>query len=473
MVERIMRISFIEHYDLNRLSPADYNPRKLEEDKFVLLQQSIKKFGVVKPLIVNGDNNILTAGHQRTRACKAVGLKTVPVIKIHGIKIQDEIRFNLFHNSIEHNKTKVKINNFDLKVGTFQIVPYDKFSFNETKNAVVVTEIGKLILRYGEWGSVVANEKGEIILNSDYVVASKKLKADVICYTISSEQEKEFLEYLKIEYGQYNYDSLNVRTYNQLYCQMNRLVKNSRKENKSSLYENYVIPKIKKDQRVLDFGAGKCAYVNLLKKQGYNIFAYEPNFQNGTRGININEVVKMIKAIENDVSKNGLFDVVILDSVLNSVINDEVENYVILTCNSFLKSNGKLFIGTRNLDYIRNSVNRNKSTAIKKRFLEFLDKNNFSVTFRDGVWTMQHFHNKETLHALLKKYFKIINIDCRTFKTQTYAIAELPIKQNEKDVLTALEYELNLEYPNGFKHNKHEKLMTLILNELRNRNVHE
>jgi 2-polyprenyl-3-methyl-5-hydroxy-6-metoxy-1,4-benzoquinol methylase len=472
MAERIMRISFIENYNLERLSPADYNPRKLESDKFLLLQESIKKFGVVKPLIVNGDNNILTAGHQRTRACKAIGLKEVPVIKIHGIKIQDEIRFNLFHNSIETNKSKVKINNFNLNVGKFQIVPYDKFSFSENKNAVVIKEIGKLILRYGEWGSIVANEKGEVILNSDYVIASQKLKANVICYTISSEQEKDFLEYLKIEYGQYNYDTLNVKTYNQLYCQMNRLVKNSKKENKSTLYENYVIPMIKRDQRILDFGAGRCAYVNLLKKQGYNIFAYEPNFQNGTRGININEVVRMIKAIEKDVSTNGLFDVVILDSVLNSVINNEVEKYVILTCNSFLKSDGKLFIGTRNLDNIRYRTTLSKSTE-KVRSIEFLDKNNFTATFRDGVWTMQHFHNEKTLYELLKSYFKIIKVDCRTAKTQAYCIAELPKKQNEQDVLTALEYELNLEYPNGFKHNQHKKLMTLILNELKNRNIYE
>lgn len=463
-----MRISFIENYDITKLNPADYNPRKLDEDKFVSLQESLKKFGVVKPLIVNGDNNILTAGHQRTRACKAIGLKNVPVIKICGIKKQDEIRFNLFHNSIETNKTKVKINDFKLEVGKYQIIPHDKFSFGKVENGIVTKEIGKLILRYGEWGSIVANEKGEVVLNSDYAVSSKLLKSDVICFTIDSKVEQEFMSFLKLEYGQYFYDTLNIKTYNQLYCQMNRLRKNTKRSNKSSLYEKYVIPKITKEQRILDFGAGRCAYVNLLKKQCFKIFAYEPNFQNGTRGIDINEVVRMIKAIEKDIKKNGLFDVVILDSVLNSVVNDEVENYVITACNSFLKQDGLIFIGTRNLKNIKYKMSRNTSTE-KTRSLEFFDKNNFSATFRDGVWTMQHFHDDETLNKLLKNYFNKIEIDCEKCNAQTYAIAQFPKKLDKKQIDVALEYELNLEYPNKFKHNQHKKLVELINKELSTR----
>ncbi len=57
-----MRTEFIEEFPLCELKPADYNPRKLEEDKFILLQESLDQFGVIKPVIVNGDNGILTAG---------------------------------------------------------------------------------------------------------------------------------------------------------------------------------------------------------------------------------------------------------------------------------------------------------------------------------------------------------------------------------------------------------------------------
>lgn len=45
---------FIPSYPLAELRPADYNPRKLDDDKFQLLQESLRKFGVIKPVIING-----------------------------------------------------------------------------------------------------------------------------------------------------------------------------------------------------------------------------------------------------------------------------------------------------------------------------------------------------------------------------------------------------------------------------------
>lgn len=461
-----MRVEFIKEYDINKLAPADYNPRKLEQDKFIKLQESLKKFGIIKPLIVNGDNNILTAGHQRTRAIKAVGIKTAPVIKICGIKLQDEIKFNLFHNSIETNKSKVKITSLSLPVG-YCIISHENISFARNDNGSVVKEIGKLIMRYGEWGSIVADQDGNVILNSDYAVAAKQLKTDVICYVIENEKRDDLLKYLSIEYGEYNYDSLGIKSYNQLYCQMNRLT-GGKRELRSSLYENYVLPAIEKPLRMLDFGAGKCAYAELLQHKGFNILPYEPNFQGKNNNIDIRKVVRMIKEIEKDVATNGLYDVVVLDSVLNSVVNDEVENYVVAVCNSFLKNNGKLFVGTRNLGSVESKKNL-KKTNTKGRTLEFLDKNNFSATFRSGCWTMQHFHSLTTLKNLLEKYFEKVEEFGTSTGSNIYAIAQYPKRLQIEYVKKALEFELNMEYPNNFKHNKHKELKRLIIKAIQER----
>ena len=126
-----MRTKFYTEYPLSELTPADYNPRKLEENKFLKLQESLKFFGVIKPVIVNGDNGILTAGHQRTRAMKAIGLTKTPAIKICNISKTDEIRFNLFHNSIETNKTKVNIDKKELKLNEYVFVDASKITFNK------------------------------------------------------------------------------------------------------------------------------------------------------------------------------------------------------------------------------------------------------------------------------------------------------------------------------------------------------
>lgn len=459
-----MQVEFIQKYDVIKLSPADYNPRKLDESKFIKLQESIKKFGMIKPLIINGDNGILTAGHQRTRAMKAVGLKYAPVIKICGIKIQDEIKFNLFHNSIETNKSSVTISNLPTDSG-YCIIKPDNINVFKNENATVVKEIGHLIMKYGEWGSIIADENGKVIVNSDYAVAAKQLGKEIICYVIENEHRKEICDIMAIDYGEYNYEALGIKSYNQLYCQMTRLSTNSKKKmNKSSTYEEFVLPIIKKSDRILDFGAGKCAYANLLRRKGYKIFAYEPNYQNEKNNIDIKTVVKQIKAIEKDVAENGLYDVVVLDSVFNSVVNNEVENYVAAVCGSFLKKDGIFITGTRNLSSIEEKARFTKSNA-KTRSLEFLDKNNYSATFRGGVWTMQHFHSLETLKELLDRYYYDVSVS-RTKKSQSniYAVCRKP-KPLDLDYLSnALEFELNMEYPNNYRHNQHIRLKELLIN---------
>lgn len=462
-----MRVDFIQDYDISKLIPADYNPRKLEADKFQKLKESLRKFGIIKPLIVNGDNGVLTAGHQRTRAIKAVGIQRVPVIRICGIKIQDEIRFNLFHNSIETNKSKVKLD-CPIDGEGYRIISHEAIKFKVNENASVTNEIGKLILRYGEWGSIVADTDGNVILNSDYAVASKLLKTDVICYVIDKRKVGELMDYMRIDYGEYNYDSLGIKSYNQFYCQMHRLNNKGKREWLSSLYERYVIPSISKDDRVLDFGAGKCGYAEMLKEHGYRILPYEPNYQTNNR-INLSKVVNMIDDITADVREHGLYDAVVLDSVLNSVVNDEVENYVVAVCNSFLVPDGKLYVGTRNLGAVNRRSNLNK-TNTTDRNIQFLDRNNFTATFRRGVWTMQHFHTNESLKALLEKYFHKVE----SFGTKTgsniYAIAQYPKCIDSAYVAKALEFELNMEYPNDYRHNRHIKLKQMILKELENRN---
>lgn len=461
-----MITEFIREYDLTKLTPADYNPRYLPPEKLEKLKCSIRELGIIKPLIVNGDNGVLTAGHQRTRAIRACGISKAPVIRICGINIQDEIRFNLFHNSIETDKSKVRINVQGCAVGDYSILSADKINVIERANAVVVRSICELIVKYGEWGSVVCDEAGNVILNNEYAVAAKKTKTDLIVYVLPNEQKERMLEFLSEDYGEYNYDSLGIKSYNQLYCQMNRLGEGSKRALKSSLYETVVLNKINKDLHILDFGAGKCAYVNLLRAKGYSAFAYEPNFQNSKRNIDIRAVVKMIKDIEAHVREHGLFDVVVLDSVFNSVVNDEVENYVACVCRCFLKPDGVFYTATRNYNVVLKAKDL-KISAGRTRQLEFLDKNLFSATFRDGVWTMQHFHTKETLRNLLSKYYDTVETFGEVQGSQVYAIARKPKKIDIDYCATALEFELNMEYPRGFKHNKHTGLKNLVLKLLK------
>lgn len=447
--------NFIEKYPLKKLIPADYNPRKISQNSFQILKYSLKKFGLIKPVIAN-KNGIIVAGHQRTKAMKAIGITECPIFLLDKqVSVADEIKFNLMHNSIETNTSKIRINQ-ETKEG-FNLIKNENIELIQKGKGIYIKEICKLLSKYEDFDSCIIDENGEIIENSDYVLSCKLLGKNLIAYKLI-EDSKEFKEILKTDFGNYSYEALNIKPYVQTHCQMSR---NNEKIG-STLYKEYVIPNIKKSDSILDFGAGKMLYVNLLHKQGYNVLGYEPYYKlKGTEKLNISEVINQINKIKMQIKSKGLFDVVVLDSVLNSITSNNYEKYVLTVCNACLKRNGVCYIGTRNKNFILGMQNNKKATD-DTRLIEFLDNDNYSATFRKGVWTLQKFHTKETLNKLLKKFFKEVEISGEK-GSQLYAICKKPIKIEKKEIKKALEEEFNIVYPNNFRHNKHKELIETIL----------
>lgn len=55
----------IEHIKITDLKPAEYNPRRISEEDYQKLKNSISTFGLVDPIIVNLKNMHIVGGHQR------------------------------------------------------------------------------------------------------------------------------------------------------------------------------------------------------------------------------------------------------------------------------------------------------------------------------------------------------------------------------------------------------------------------
>ena len=75
----------VEYYKPNQLIMAEYNPRQLTKDQHSQLKDSIKRFGLVDPLIVNKNKerkNILVGGHQRLRIAKELGINKIPCVEV-------------------------------------------------------------------------------------------------------------------------------------------------------------------------------------------------------------------------------------------------------------------------------------------------------------------------------------------------------------------------------------------------------
>lgn len=74
------------------LKPSKYNPRTWSDEAVAGLTESIKRFGLVDPILVNGAENcknIVIGGHFRLKVAKDLGFKEVPVVYLD---IPDEVK---------------------------------------------------------------------------------------------------------------------------------------------------------------------------------------------------------------------------------------------------------------------------------------------------------------------------------------------------------------------------------------------
>jgi len=79
------------------LKPADYNPRKLSEPQRRQIEESLKRFGFVDPVIVNtypGREGVIVGGHQRCKVAKALGFSQVPCVEVW-LSLEQERELNV------------------------------------------------------------------------------------------------------------------------------------------------------------------------------------------------------------------------------------------------------------------------------------------------------------------------------------------------------------------------------------------
>lgn len=104
---------------IEQLNPAIYNPRKWSDKQRGDLKQSMKRFGLVDPIIVNKApkrKNIVIGGHFRLDIAKELGYETVPVVylNIPNLKKEKELNLRLNRNQGEWDTDMLK--SFDMDV---------------------------------------------------------------------------------------------------------------------------------------------------------------------------------------------------------------------------------------------------------------------------------------------------------------------------------------------------------------------
>lgn len=393
----------IKTVQIKDLKPADYNPRRLTDNAFEDLKASITKLGIVKPIVIRGSDNLILAGHQRTKTMQALGITECPAFVVDGVNSSDEVRFNQLHNYTEAEITeKAPVIYCKVPEGVTGFVKVENKDIEIVKQGAEgskILNLTRMILKFGQFASVVCDRHGRVLVSSIYAKAIKLNGLPLYCYVLPEGLEQTCIDYFGKSYGEFCYESIERKTYVQTYAQKKRLRQSLKEKGKmakgchSALYEKVVLPNITKEMRCLDFGAGQKDYATMLAKKGYKIDAIEFfHRKDHADVIDVAEIRKDCEQMCNTLREHGLYDVVICDSVLNSVDSVEAERAVLTTISALCKPHGVVFWSGIPLKYAQTRNELDASTEGNHMYVKFFDENNLTANLRNGVWFFQKYH---------------------------------------------------------------------------------
>ena len=89
----------IEYLPIKDLKPYEKNTRKHEKKDIENIARSIEKFGMNDAIGIWGEENIIVEGHGRMLACKKLGIKTVPVVRLDHLTDEQRREYAIAHNA--------------------------------------------------------------------------------------------------------------------------------------------------------------------------------------------------------------------------------------------------------------------------------------------------------------------------------------------------------------------------------------
>lgn len=131
----------IEKIKIEKLKPAEYNPRKdlkPEDEEYQKIKKSITEFGYVAPIIVNSNMTVI-GGHQRLKILKELGYIDVECV-IVDLDPNKEKALNIALNKISGDWDNDKLEELLSELKQTDIdMDVTGFSFDEVENILKET----------------------------------------------------------------------------------------------------------------------------------------------------------------------------------------------------------------------------------------------------------------------------------------------------------------------------------------------
>ena len=131
-----------ENVEIEKLKPYKNNARTHSDEQIEKIAKSMKEFGFINPVLVDGNLNVI-AGHGRILGAKKLGMKEVPCLFIENLTEEQKRAYIIADNRLAEDagwdKELLKIEledlknmNFDITLTGFELEDFD-FSMDETE----------------------------------------------------------------------------------------------------------------------------------------------------------------------------------------------------------------------------------------------------------------------------------------------------------------------------------------------------
>ena len=88
----------IEKLNINNIKPYKNNAKLHPKNQIEQIKKSIQEFGMVDPIGIWSEENIIVEGHGRLIACKELGIEEVPVIRLDHLSDEERRAYALANN---------------------------------------------------------------------------------------------------------------------------------------------------------------------------------------------------------------------------------------------------------------------------------------------------------------------------------------------------------------------------------------
>lgn len=93
----------VEYIPIDDLKPYEKNAKIHTQEQIEQIKKSIQEFGMNDPIAVWGKDDLIVEGHGRLTACKELGMKEVPVIRLDDLTDDQRRAYTLIHNQTTMN----------------------------------------------------------------------------------------------------------------------------------------------------------------------------------------------------------------------------------------------------------------------------------------------------------------------------------------------------------------------------------